>query len=291
MKPVAIGICLLMIASPPASAEEFLGKGGKFLASGDFAEAVKAYEAELKANGASAAALKGLGLAHYGQGDYGVGYNFEAISAAVSALNRSAALRPDAEVYYHLGLSYLILYDKAGAEGAHARLTGLDSALAGKLAEKIAAYVKPPSFNVARSGSRGGSPGSSGGDATSVAIYGNTVIVPVTISYRGTSVDANLVLDTGASVTTISERLAGRLGIQAAGTRAVVGVVADGRLVGARSFVAESMAVGPRRLAGVQTMVLPGSGTPVSDGLLGMNFLKNFKYHVDFRRKVIDWND
>jgi predicted aspartyl protease len=49
---------------------------------------------------------------------------------------------------------------------------------------------------------------------TSVMVKNNKVLVPVTFSYRGTTVAARLLLDTGASMTTISTDLANRLGIR-----------------------------------------------------------------------------
>ena len=99
-----------------------------------------------------------------------------------------------------------------------------------------------------------------------------------------------LLLDTGASMTTISERFAAQLGVGSADSRPVVSTVADGRKLESRSFVADSLAVGPRKLSQLLTSIMPGSGMPDNDGLLGMDFLKNVRYHVDFGRNVIEWN-
>ncbi|MBC8017187.1 MAG: retroviral-like aspartic protease family protein [Verrucomicrobia bacterium] len=127
-------------------------------------------------------------------------------------------------------------------------------------------------------------------DLTPVAIKGNQVFVPVTLSYRGRSVQASLLLDTGASVTTISERLAARLGVDPMDTRPGTATVADGRTIGSRSFVADSLVVGPRSLPQLRTSILPGSGGAEHDGLLGMDFMKNVRYHVNFSRNVIEWS-
>ena len=127
------------------------------------------------------------------------------------------------------------------------------------------------------------------GNVTPVAINGNRVVVPVTISFRGRSVEAKLLLDTGASTTTVNGRLVSLLGVEASDVRAGKATLADGRSVSSYMFVADSLAVGSHSLSQVRTSVLPGSGGGEYDGLLGMDFLKNFRYHVDFDRSVIEW--
>lgn len=125
--------------------------------------------------------------------------------------------------------------------------------------------------------------------ATPVVINGNQVLVPVTLSYRGRSANATLLLDTGATITTISEGLAARLGVDPGDMRPGTATVADGRKVASSSFLSDSLVVGPKGLSHLRTSVLPGSGAAGHDGLLGMDFLKNFRYHVNFSRNVIEW--
>ncbi|HBG05289.1 MAG: hypothetical protein A2075_20760 [Geobacteraceae bacterium GWC2_58_44] len=283
MKKFVIATLLLLFASPLFATEDYLHQGAKHLTAGNYDKAVRSYELAIKKKQDSAEAYKGIGLAYYNWGNYEAAYDVEMISAAVDAFNRSLAIKQDAELYYFLGLSYLALYDKKNAESAHMSLKSLDPFLADKLAKKISAYVKPAKFTYTHSTT----PRS---DFTSVVIEGNRVLVPVTFSYRGNSVNAMLLLDTGASVTTISEKLAAQLGVDSTDTAAATVTVADGRNVGARWFVTDSLMVGPKNLPQVQTAILTGSGGAGHDGLLGMNFLKNFRYHVDFRRNVIDWN-
>jgi len=50
-----------------------------------------------------------------------------------------------------------------------------------------------------------------------------------------------------------------------------------------------ALRTGSRNLENIPISVLPGSGGERHDGLLGMNYLKNFRYHVDFARSVIEW--
>jgi clan AA aspartic protease (TIGR02281 family) len=102
-------------------------------------------------------------------------------------------------------------------------------------------------------------------------------------------VDALFLLDTGASITAIYEGLASRLGVGASEVRAGRTVIADGSAVASYLFQADSLAVGTRSQANAQVSIISRSVGEGYDGLLGMNFLKNFRYHVDFGRSVIDW--
>lgn len=283
MRAIILASVLLFIAVTLFATDDHLYLGARHLEAKNYKKAIQSYQLALKTNADAAEAYKGIGTAYYKMGDFGIGYNVELISSAVDAFTKSLAVRQDAEVYYLLGLSYLALYDKKKAETAHFTLKSLDAALAEKLSQKISGYVNPPKFSYSN-------PTAAGSDHTSVLIKGNTVLVPVTFSYRGGSAQAMLVLDTGASVTAISERLAARLGVDPKDTRTMIGTVADGRQVGANWFVADLVAVGPKNLAQVETVILPGSGGAGYDGLLGMNFLRNFRYQVDFSRNVIDWS-
>lgn len=280
--------CLILLAAPLCAADH-LQQGARFLEAGNLHRAVRAYELALKNNEESAAAHKGLGLAYYRLGDFQVGYNTEMIASAVREFRASLDLKPDPELYYRLGLCYLILYQKEKAVEVQRALAPLEPALAYQLAEKIAAYVKPPRLEVAYQAVTG-SPESGGpGGATPVVISGNSVLVPVTLSYRGTSVRVRLLLDTGASVTTISEAVAAQLGVQNGDTNPATGVLADGRRVDARWFVVDSVGVGPKTATQLRAAILLRSGGAGYDGLLGMDFLRKFRYQVDFDRQVIDW--
>lgn len=282
MKTLFIVSLLLGIASSLSAGGDYLHEGAAQLDAGNYRKAIRSYQLAIENTQDRAEAYKGIGLAYYRLGNYEIGYDLELISAAVNAFNQSLAQKQDAEVCYLLGVSYLALYDKKNAEATYAALKAIDSGLAAKLAQKIAAYVNPARFTH--------TPGSTPAQpVTSVAIEGNQVLVPVTLSYRGRSVQAMLLLDTGASVTTITERLAARLGVDPVDTGLATVTVADGRSVGSRWFVADALAVGTKSVRQLQTAILPGSGGAGHDGLLGMNFLKNFRYHVDFSRKVIEW--
>jgi predicted aspartyl protease len=141
-----------------------------------------------------------------------------------------------------------------------------------------------------------GSTGQQGSDdgqdskETKVAIAGNHVLVPVTLEYRGRTVDASLLLDTGASVTMINTGIADRLGIEPAET-----VKGDGQVVGG-TFVQAAFArlgyvsVGPHTKREMIVSIIEEKGLRERrDGLLGMDFLRGLKYYVDFKNQVINW--
>jgi clan AA aspartic protease (TIGR02281 family) len=133
---------------------------------------------------------------------------------------------------------------------------------------------------------------SSGGSEkyTGVTVRGNKVIVPVTFSYRGNQVQGRMLLDTGASLTAIFPGLANRLGIQPDHGQRAVGRIADGSYVEAQHTRVEYMQVGPKVQQNSEVVVLQQAGPSMGfDGLLGMSFLGDFRYHVNLQNSTIEW--
>ena len=126
--------------------------------------------------------------------------------------------------------------------------------------------------------------------ATAVRLRGNQALVPVRFSYRNTTVDAWLLLDTGATVTVISSSLADRLGIQPASTESRLSQLANGRVVETSRTRIDSLAVGPKLKYNAEVSIMPSDGPAMGfDGLLGMNFLGEFRYHLDVNTQTIEW--
>jgi predicted aspartyl protease len=123
---------------------------------------------------------------------------------------------------------------------------------------------------------------------TRVIIKANHVIVPVRLGYRGQEVITYLLLDTGASITTLHNRVGEQLNISS-GRPAVVRV-ADGRSIRVYSVDMDYIVVGPHRISNFKAHLIDykGKADPF-DGLLGMNFLREVNYHVDFKRQLISW--
>jgi len=106
---------------------------------------------------------------------------------------------------------------------------------------------------------------------------GQMIIVEALLNNK---VKASLCLDTGASCIVISNNIAKQLGIKKQGKLAAV-KVADGRTVTARFIVLASVNVQGVEAKNVEAAVLLGVKDNIKDGLLGMSFLKRFKFQID----------
>jgi len=129
-----------------------------------------------------------------------------------------------------------------------------------------------------------------GSRTTAVKVNNNQVLVPVRFNYHDTTVDAWLLLDTGASTTLISASLADRLGIKTASTQSSMSQVADGRVVKTFRTLVDYLAVGPKMKPNAEVSIMSSNGSELAfDGLLGMNFLGDFPYSLDIKNQIIEW--
>lgn len=126
------------------------------------------------------------------------------------------------------------------------------------------------------------------GRETAIIAERDRVYVPVTIRSAGRSKEVLLLLDTGATSTTLYSQAAA--GVSLANARHGRATLADGRVVGNITGEVEAVEVGPAVARGISISIMQQSGQKDHQGLLGMNFLKNFHYTLDLNRKVIRWN-
>jgi len=123
---------------------------------------------------------------------------------------------------------------------------------------------------------------------TRVLISGNHVLVPVTLGYEENEVEALLLLDTGSTIITLHQKLADQMNIEA--SRVARAQVAGGKVVRFKLARLSYIQVGPNRMENVQVGIINHRGPRVDfRGLLGMNFLRNFRYSVDYEHQVIRW--
>lgn len=120
---------------------------------------------------------------------------------------------------------------------------------------------------------------------TPVSISGNQIYVRVSLASGGTTTDAVMLLDTGASITLISPAVAERLKITEGEAARVIGVGGRAR---AKKAVLSEVKVGPARVSSLGVVIV-GSNGAFGEGLLGMDFLRAFSYRVDYARGVIVW--
>ena len=122
---------------------------------------------------------------------------------------------------------------------------------------------------------------------TRIILAGNRVLVPVKLRYVGNTVEVLLVLDTGSSITLISTEIAARLNIYSTEKRKVQ--VVGGTLVEVVLARLSYISVEPYTKKDVLIGIIEDNGPLKYDGLLGMDFLRGLKYHIDFENGVIRW--
>ena len=93
------------------------------------------------------------------------------------------------------------------------------------------------------------------------------------------SITANLIVDTGATMVVLSDRIGRRLGINAHSDLPKIGMSTAGGNISAPLFILDSVKIGDAEVLNVETTTNPYMGD--MDGLLGMSFLGEFKVEMD----------
>jgi hypothetical protein len=126
------------------------------------------------------------------------------------------------------------------------------------------------------------------GMETRVAIVNNQILVPVTFAHQGRELATQLILDTGASHTVLHRATAAPLNIitLAKGRSTVAG----GQTVATELCRVDVMRIGPIEARDVHVTVIAFEGPrPPYGGLLGMDFLSQVEYTIDYANQVVRW--
>jgi predicted aspartyl protease len=123
---------------------------------------------------------------------------------------------------------------------------------------------------------------------TKVTIIGNQILVPVKLGHGLAEIETLFLLDTGASQIVLYKKLAEKLNIEP--LRQAKALVAGGKIINSEHGQLELFKVGPIKMEKINVTIIIHDGPPVSfDGLLGMNFLRNVEYSIDFKNQMIKW--
>lgn len=125
---------------------------------------------------------------------------------------------------------------------------------------------------------------------TNVIVVGNAVLVPVKLGHRGKELSTWLVFDTGATTTTLYKNVGDELDmIPIASGKSTI---ADGTVIDTQKTTLDYIIVGPYRRDNLQVIIIDHKNdSNMVKGLLGMNFLRNMNYKIDFTRKLIKWSN
>jgi hypothetical protein len=180
----------------------------------------------------------------------------------------------------------------SGLDGAKWYLVKTDNGLVGWVkdsgqeeAKKLDSYFRPVPVDLSfpKPKERSASPATAPGTKVVIPITTNGSLVMVRVTFNN-SVTANLALDTGATTTLVSRRIARDLGLSALGK--VRGYGVGGSFVGQVARV-DTVRVGEAETFNLVVAIHDFSPDPRVEGLLGLDFLNRFEMSLDTRKRQL----
>ena len=124
---------------------------------------------------------------------------------------------------------------------------------------------------------------------TPISFRGNRVVVPVEVAMGNRTANVLLLLDTGASSTVLHRQSLPNLELPSG--QKIEARIAGGTTLTSEKIKFKHIGVGPFRKANAFAMVIETQGPPLPfDGMLGMDFLKDHPYRVDYANELLLWD-
>jgi hypothetical protein len=199
-------------------------------------------------------------------------------SAVVATLKSGDEISPLADTLVGEGVRWYLVRAKNGTIGW---IRQSDTDQSRKLEKFFKALPAEPSLPVTIAPSSPTGSSARNTIVVPVVMNGSSVIVPVTLNG---ALRANLALDTGATITVVSRRIARSLALSPLGA-SKVGTV--GGIVTLPLARLGSLKVGEAEVQDLVVSIHDFSPDPRIEGLLGLDFLKNFHVSLDARRNLL----
>ena len=268
-----------IIAVDPLNARAFSLMGTALLRSGDFRNSVESFLTSLKLNDREHLALAGIAEISFYEHRSKISYEF--MKRALSIESRD----PD----YYVSLARICSRLEQYGEAADAYQSYLsvspktDEERRSRIQGLISFYRYLGTTKLHRP---------SGPDVVTIPfeIHGNRPFIKIKINNKE---ELNFVIDTGASLSVISDKIADKLGIKAVAkggsARAVGGNGSFSIIYG----VIDSMSIGGAKIDLVPTYIRTvhtADETPINeraDGYIGLSVLSNYAVTIDYKQKII----
>jgi predicted aspartyl protease len=200
-------------------------------------------------------------------------------SLSAGSISPGEATTPIAESHGANGVKWFLVRTKAGTVGWIKQSQNAESRKLDGFFKSLAA--EPSSFASVNIPSASSASAPRGAVIVPVIMTGQSIIVPVTLN---NSVRTNLLLDTGATTTLLSQRLASSLSLNQTGSSRAAGV---GGIVSVGVARLDSLRVGEAEVSNLAIMVHDFARDPRHEGLLGMDFLRAFQVSIDAKKQVL----